>query len=344
MKKLSTIAVFVVAFAALMVLSPTGLKAQDKDSVTTLTFGIVPTDSLANLRESFEPLAGALDKKLGPKYKIETKYASDYAGIIEGMRFDKVDFAWYGNKSAMEAVDNADAEIFARTVGADGTPGYWSHIIVPADSPYKTIDDIIENGEDLVFGNGDPNSTSGFLVPGYYIWAKRGINPSELFKEVRNASHEANCLAVAKGQVDFATNNNMSIGHFKQNFPDLANDVRIIWKSPLIPSDPLAWRKDLPRDTKAALKAAILAFGRFGENVEREREVLDNVENGWSPFYNSTNNQLLPIRQLELAKNKLKIQANNDLTKSEKSKRLREVNRQLKELSTYAQLVKRFFN
>ncbi len=331
-----------ITIVALMLCSVTSVQAGDQDSVTTLTFGIIPTDSLANLRESFEPFARALDKKMGPNYRIETKYASDYAGIIEGMRFDKVDFAWYGNKSAMEAVDNAGAEIFAQTVGANGAPGYWSHIIVPDDSPYESIDQIIKNGEKLVFGNGDPNSTSGFLVPGYYIWGKRGLNPNELFKEVRNASHEANCLAVAKGQIDFATNNNESIERFKQNFPNLANEIRIIWKSPLIPSDPLAWRKDLPRDDKAALKAAILGFGRFGSHVEREKEILDNVQNGWAPFYNSTNRQLLPIRQLDLAKTKMKVSANDDLSTGQKRKRLKTIGRKLKGLSKYVELIKQF--
>ncbi len=41
-------------------------------------------------------------------YQVKA-FAPDYAGIIQGMRFDKVDIAWYGNKAAMEAVDRATA-------------------------------------------------------------------------------------------------------------------------------------------------------------------------------------------------------------------------------------------
>ena len=39
------------------------------------------------------------------------------------MRFNKVHVAWFGNKSAMEAVDRASGEVFAQMVNADGTPG-----------------------------------------------------------------------------------------------------------------------------------------------------------------------------------------------------------------------------
>lgn len=69
-----------------------------------------------------------MEKKLG--VKVNAFFAPDYAGIIQGMRFNKVDIAWYGNLSAMEAVDRANGQVFAQTVAADGSPGYWSVLIV----------------------------------------------------------------------------------------------------------------------------------------------------------------------------------------------------------------------
>ena len=68
-----------------------------------------------------------MGNKLG--VKMNAYFAPDYAGIIQGMRFDKVDVAWYGNKSAMEAVDRAGGEIFAQTVDVEGNPGYWSLLV-----------------------------------------------------------------------------------------------------------------------------------------------------------------------------------------------------------------------
>ena len=340
MHRLSRITLCIAVAVVLFLTAMADIRAEE--SVTTLTFGVLPTDSIARLKKWYEPFAEALDEKMGPRYRIETKYASDYAGIIEAMRFDKVDFAQYGNKSAIEAVDHAGAEVFAQYVSASGSPGYWSHIIVHKDSPYDSIDELIKNGDKLVFGNGDPNSTSGFLVPGYYVWARRGINPREHFKEVRNASHEANCLAVAKKQVDFATNNNMSIKRFKQNFPELGKKIKKVWQSPLIPSDPVAWRRDLPKEHRTALKAALLAFGRSGPNAEREREILANLGEGKAPFLNSDNRQLIPIRQLELAKEKMKIQANDDLSARRKAGRLEKIETELRNLEQYAKMVTKY--
>ena len=124
--------------------------------------------------------------------KINAFFASDYAGVIEGMRFDKVQVAWYGNKSAMEAVDRADGEIFAQTVAAGGEPGYYSLLIAPVDSPLTSLDDVLKCDKSLNFGIGDPNSTSGFLVPMTFVFAANGIDPKTCFKNVTNANHETN--------------------------------------------------------------------------------------------------------------------------------------------------------
>jgi phosphonate transport system substrate-binding protein len=312
-------------------------KAKDYNE---LVFGIIPTDSMETLKKGFEPFVNDMSKKLG--IKVVPRYATDYAGIIEGMRFKKVDFAWFGNKSAIEAVNRSGAEVFAQTTDVDGTPGYWSVIIVHKDSPYTTIDDIIANGSKLRFGNGDPNSTSGFLVPTYYLWSKRGIDPATHFKIVRNANHEANNMAVAQKQVDFATNNTMSQKRFQKNHPELAQNIKVIWQSPLIPRDPICWRKDLPDEVKNRLKALFLSYARVGLDVENERKILAAISSGWGPFKNSDNRQLIPIRQINLVKNKRKIENNKVLSPDEKKKRVAEIDARLDELKTYYTLVQKF--
>src|SRR5690606_20634321 len=101
-----------------------------------LNFGIISTESSQNLKEQWEPFLAAMSEKTG--MEIKAFFAPDYAGIIQGMRFNKVDVAWYGNKSAMEAVDRAGGEIFMQTVAADGSPGYWSLLIAHKDSPINS--------------------------------------------------------------------------------------------------------------------------------------------------------------------------------------------------------------
>src|ERR1700704_4621893 len=83
------------------------------------------------------------------------------------------------------------------SLARDGGVGYYSHVIVHKDSPFTKIDDILKCDRSLDFGIGDPNSTSGFLVPTAYIFAAHGIDPKTCFKTVRNANHQANAMAVA---------------------------------------------------------------------------------------------------------------------------------------------------
>lgn len=264
----------------------------------TLNFGIIATESTSNLKQAWEPFLAAMSKATG--YKVKGFYASDYAGVIEGMRFKKVDVAWFGNKSAMEAVDRSGGEVFAQTVDKSGNPGYWSLILVNKDSPYQKLDDIMKCDKSLNFGIGDPNSTSGFLVPTTYIFAGRNVDPKACFKTVRNANHQANAMAVANKQVDAAANNTENMRRLKKTNPKAWAKIRVIWKSPLIPSDPMVWRKDIDGDKKAKVYKFFMSYGRLGtpEQVAAARKVLGGLD--WAPFRPSSDAQLYPIRQLSI--------------------------------------------
>ncbi|HWV81326.1 MAG TPA: phosphonate ABC transporter substrate-binding protein [Hyphomicrobiaceae bacterium] len=307
------------AVAGALALTATGAFAQE------LNFGIISTESSANLKQVWDPFLADMEKKTG--LKVKGFFASDYAGVIEGMRFKKVDIAWFGNKSAMEAVDRANGEVFAQTVDKDGNPGYWSHIIVHKDSPFKTLDDVLKCDRTLDFGIGDPNSTSGFLVPTTFIFSARSIDPKTCFKTVRNANHEANGLAVANKLVNVATNNSESLARLKQTAPAKAAEIRVIWTSPLIPSDPLVWRKDLDDAAKKKIAEFILSYGT---KSEQERKVIAAL--GWAPFRKSDDNQLLPIRQMEVNKAIAKIKSDASLSDADKKAKIAPLQAQFDEL------------
>ncbi|MBI4725418.1 MAG: phosphonate ABC transporter substrate-binding protein, partial [Rhodomicrobium sp.] len=200
-----------------------------------INFGIISTEATVNLKKDWEPLIAAMSKATG--LKINPFYASDYAGVIEAMRFGKVQIAWYGNKSGMEAVDRSNGEVFAQTVAKDGSEGYYSLVIVHKDSPFEKLDDILKCDKSLNFGIGDPNSTSGFLVPTSYIFAARNIDPKACFKTVRNGSHEVNALATAIKQVDAGTFNSEGLQRLETTNPEARAKIKVIWTSPIIPLD-----------------------------------------------------------------------------------------------------------
>lgn len=293
-----------------------------------LNFGVISTESVVNLKPSWEPLFADMSAALG--IPVKGFFASDYNGVIEAMRFKKVDVAWFGNKSAILAVDRADGEVFARVVNPDGSEGYYSYIIVHRDSPYQTIDDVLAKGKEVTFSMGDPNSTSGTLVPGYYVFAQRGIDPRTHFKRLTNAKHEANILAVIAKQVDAATCASDVFERLGDREPEKTAQARIVWKSPLIPSDPLVWRKDLPAQLKERIRAFMLSYGQ----TPAQREVVHRLK--WSGFRASDDRQLIPVRELELAKKRAEVENDGKLSADEKSKALADIDAQLARLKASA--------
>jgi len=304
-------AFFKSAAAAAMALVLTGTAYAEE-----INFGIISTESQQNLKPKWEPFLADFAKATG--LEVKPFFASDYAGVIEGMRFGKVQMAWYGNKSAMEAVDRADGEVFTQSVNVDGNPGYWSVILAPKDSKLNSVEDLLKCDKSLNFGLGDPNSTSGFLVPTTFVFAANNVDPKTCFKNVTNSNHETNAMAVANGQLDAAANNTENLAILEKNNPDAFAKVKVIWKSPLIASDPIVWRKDLPEETKAKIKDFFLSYGtgKTKGDEAAEKKVLAGLD--WAPFKPSNDDQLLPIRIMELTKQIAKIQADDKLSEAEK--------------------------
>ena len=310
---------YLVGAAALALL---GLAA----SAQEINFGVIATDSASVERERWEPLFRDMEKKTG--LTVKAFYAPDYAGVVEAMRFNKVQVAWYGNKAAIDAVDRSNGEVFAQVLRSDGSLGYYSLLITQKDSPYNNVSDVLKNGKSINFGIGDPGSTSGFLVPSYYVFAMNKVDQRTAFKTIRNASHGANLQAVLARQLDVATNNTEEIDKLEATKPEVLKELKVIWKSPLIPNDPLVWRKDLDPAVKAKLKGFLLSYGKS----DADKAVLKNIYN-YSGFKESTNEQLLPIRQLELFKDRRKVENDEQYSAEEKTQRLADIDKKLAALA-----------
>ena len=336
LKRIQTMMALLVA--TLVLIAPAAA-AEDVLNPPELSFGIISTESTSELKKNWMPFLQDMSAALG--MPVKPFFASDYAGVIEGMRFKKVHVAWFGNKSAIEAVDRANGEVFAQQVDVDGNPGYWSLIITHKDTGLESMDDVIKRGKRLDFGNGDVNSTSGYLIPSYYLWTvEYGIDPKQHFKTVRNANHSANLMAVAMKQVDFATNNTERIKKFKKQNPELAQNIKILWKSPLIPSDPLVWRKDLDRELKSKIKGFVLAYGRSGDNKAHALKVLAGLD--LAPYWDSSNKQLIPIREIKYAKEKMKVAHDENISTAAKQEKLKAIDAKIAEVRQFSDMMDRY--
>ena len=295
-----------------------------------LNFGIISTDSSSVLKQRWQPLIDDLNKQAG--LNVKAFFATDYSGIIEGMRFNKVQVGYFGNASAMEAVDRSNGEIFAKTRYSNGESGYYSLLITNVNSRFKTLDDVFKDTKSVTLGYGDPNSTSGTLVPGYYLFAKHNTPVDSSFKSVLPSSHEANLLAVVNNKIDIATNNSVELGTLQRQHPDKFAQVRVLWTSPQIPSDPLVWRKDLPQATKDKLRNF---FTHYGKTDPHEKAVMAGIT-GYAGFDPSSDAQLRPIREIALFQQKQKIEADTHLSDSDRKTQLAALDAQLSALNAAA--------
>jgi phosphonate transport system substrate-binding protein len=196
---------------------------------------------------------------------------------------------------------------------------------VHRDSTLNSVEDVLKNGKSLSFGNGDPNSTSGFLVPGFYVFAKNNVDPKKLFKVTRAANHETNLLTVAMKQVDVATANSEALERLEKVQPEKFKEIKVIWTSPLIASDPILMLKDLPDATKQKLRDF---FYGYGKTDAKEKEILMNIGKlaGFKP---STNAQLIPIRELDLFSQRLKVENDESMNPTDKQAKLAEFDKKL---------------
>ncbi|MEB3337901.1 MAG: phosphonate ABC transporter substrate-binding protein [Leptolyngbyaceae bacterium] len=302
-----------------------GFSTNAQTSPKELNFGIISTESQANQRPLWEPFIADMSKKLG--VTVKPFYSTQYAGVIEGMRFKKVDIAWFGGKAYIEAANRANGDAFAQTVSDKGERGYYSYLIMNKNNPEaakaKAMGGekyMVRNASKLTFAFNDPNSTSGYLVPSYYVFAKNNIDPKKAFKKLIFAgSHESTALAVANNKVDVATNNNESLQRLQKTNPEAFKNIVIVWTSPIIPSDPIAYRKDLPESLKQKIRNFFYSYNN--------KAILGPLQ--WSKFVPATDKTWNSIRELEIGKKILEVQSKDDMNAAEKARQIAALRKEL---------------
>lgn len=283
--------------------------AEERDP-NTVNFSILSTESSENLLPKWQPFLDDMAKETG--LTIKPFLADDYAALIEATRFGQVQAGWYSTKGGYEAVTRANSEVFAQATYADGIAGYHSVVVVRNDSPLKTVDDLLTCDQSLDFGMGDPNSGSGTLVPLVFLFAPRNVDPQRCFKTVVNANHEANALAVVNKLIDAGTNNTTSLAAIRRSRPEIEGQLREIWRSPLLGSDVVTYRKDLDPAIKAKLQDFFVNYGRKGtpEQQKREQAILESLE--WDNFFKADDSALDQNRYIELKREEFELRGKTD--------------------------------
>ncbi len=192
---------------------------------------------------------------------VELVQVVGYASTIEAMRAQKVDIAGYGGLGYIIASQKAGAEaIVARGFPNGSMGGYRSVIAVPKNSSIHSMADLKAHAKNLVFDFADPASTSGYLYPRVGLQSM-GINPDNDFKKIIFAgNHLAAAMTIVSGKVDAGAFMEPVMTRLIAMHKMAPDDIRILWRSDLIPNSCTAVRKDLPEKLKKQIQAALLAL------------------------------------------------------------------------------------
>lgn len=259
-----------------------------------VTFSILSARGEASAGPLWQPLLADMAKAVG--LPVEPHFASGYATLIEDMKQGRTQAAWFSAQPAIAALDEADAEMIARTVDLAGADSYRSTLIVKRGSGV-TLDDVLKCGQRFSFGAGDPQSTSGTLVPMTFLFNPRGIQPEVCFRTVRPGNHESNAMEVAAGVLDVATSNTVTASELRRRNPAVAEQIEEIWRSPPIPEGGILVRGDLDPALKEKIRSFFLTYGQGkGVEADRQRRVLAALN--WSRFSAAEDDYLDPVREL----------------------------------------------
>ncbi|WP_433952225.1 phosphate/phosphite/phosphonate ABC transporter substrate-binding protein [Brevundimonas diminuta] len=259
-----------------------------------ITFSILSAEGQASAGPLWQPLLDDMSKAIG--VPVKPYFGSNYTVLVEAMRGNHTQVGWFSAKPEVEAIDRANAEVIARTVNREGLDSYQSTLIVKKGSGI-TLDKVLACGKQYNFGIGDAQSTSGTLAPMTFLFNARGVVPSQCFKTVRSANHQANAFGVATGVIDVATSNSVNLVFMRRENAQLADQIEEIWTSPPVPESGIVVREDLDPALKEKIRGFFLTYGQGeGPEAERQRKVLAGLE--YSRFAPADDFYLNPIREM----------------------------------------------
>ncbi|WP_370213303.1 phosphonate ABC transporter substrate-binding protein [Roseovarius sp.] len=253
------------------------------------------------LREKTQDLLGVEAKLFAP---------ADYNGVIQGLLGGTIDMAWLG-ASAYAKVYLSDPEAVEPIlvkVNNDGGYGYYSVGFARKDAGIASLDDM----KGKVFGFGDPNSTSGFLIPSIEIPEATGstMTSGDYFGEVKfTGGHEQTIVAVNNGDVDAGVTWADGLGEWEDGYNSGAlrkavdaglvdmNDLVEIWKSKPIPEGPVVLRSELPSDVKVKMTALMASLKSLDEDCAYG--VLQGEAKGFMPITHDAYNAIIEARKLK---------------------------------------------
>lgn len=280
-------------------------------AISEFRIGLLGGENAQDRLNSNECLRAYAEETLGVPTKLFAP--ADYNGVIQGLLGGTIDMAWLG-ASAYAAVylENPDvAEPVLVKTNLDGSYTYYSIGFARVDSAIAKLEDV----QGKTFGFGDPNSTSGYLIPAVEIPAQTGksMESGDYFGEVVfTGGHEQTIVAVVNGDVDAGVTWADGQGAWEDGYNSGAlrkavdaglvdmNDIVEIWRSKPIPEGPVVLRKALPEDVKA--KMTELVQGLHAKDAACAYGVAAGETAGFTPVTHEAYETIIEVRRQQSKK------------------------------------------
>lgn len=217
-------------------------------------YGVIPVETQSQTMKTMDDFIHHAEKETGVKWELYT--ATDYSGVMNAMIAGQIHLAWLSGfsycQTHMDSKGGVEPLVAAQE--PDGSMGYMAVIVVKAESPYKTYEDL----KGKVVARTDPLSGSGYLIPTAAFRAM-GKPVDEYYQSPLSGGHPQSVLGVLKGTYDGAftwTSKNDNIGNLRMMMNKgllKREQIRVVWESPPLPSPPVVIRKDLPLEMRVDL-------------------------------------------------------------------------------------------
>jgi phosphonate transport system substrate-binding protein len=190
-----------------------------------LRVSAIPDEAPTELQRKFKPLGEYLKQETG--MDVQFNPVTDYAAVVEGLASNKIDLAWLGGFTYVQARHRTNGGVVPIAQRAEDAV-FTSRFIVPVGSTAKTLADL--KGKTFAFGS--PSSTSGSLMPRYYLM-QAGIDPERDFKSVAfSGAHDATVAFVAAGRAEAGVLNASVLDKLVESKNANAEKVRVLAITP----------------------------------------------------------------------------------------------------------------
>jgi len=264
MPRLSRILISV-CFCLAVITPAREIEAQTKATKdqTVFTIGLIPERNIFKQIERYEPLAGYLSKKIGQN--ITLKVLTRYGNIIDNFVSLHLDAAFFGSFSYALAHSKIGVEPVARPVNMDGSSTYYGLIFVRKDSGIKSIKDM--QGKRFAFV--DSATTAGYLLPQAFF-KKHGVEDYKtFFKETYFAgTHQHAIYDVLNKKAEIGAAKNTIFYRLAAKDRRLLDELVLLARSPDVPENGLAVRKDIDNAIKLKLKQALINMHADPEGID----------------------------------------------------------------------------